>query len=73
MVKPLIGPIMDLVNPFALGMLGAKISCRIIENVKLAGLQIETIENLASTVFRLIHADPGSSSHDQKSVTEEVK
>ena len=71
--KPVIGPIMDFVNPFALRMMGANINRRTIENVKLAGLQIETIENLAGTVFRLIHAYPGSSTHDQYSATEEVQ
>jgi ubiquinone/menaquinone biosynthesis C-methylase UbiE len=65
--KRLIGPIMDFVNPFALRMMGANINRRTIENVKLAGLQIETIEDLAGTVFRLIHAHPGFSAHDQNS------
>ena len=65
--KPMIGPMMDFVNPFALRMMGANINRRTIENIKLAGLQIETIENLAGTLFRLIHAHPGSSIHDQNS------
>lgn len=65
--KPVIGPMMDFVNPFALRMMGANINRRTVENVKLAGLKIETIEDLAGTVFRLIHAHPGSSTHDQNS------
>jgi ubiquinone/menaquinone biosynthesis C-methylase UbiE len=71
--KPVIGSIMDFVNPFALRMMGANINRRTIENVKLAGLQIETIEDLAATVFRLIHAHPGSSTHDQNSAVAEVR
>jgi hypothetical protein len=55
------------VNPFALRMMGANINRRTIENIKLAGLQIETIENLAGTLFRLIHAHPSSSIHHQNS------
>lgn len=65
--KPVIGPIMDFVNPFVLRMMGANINRRTVENVKLAGLQIETIEDLAGTVFRLIHAHPSSSTHSENS------
>ncbi|HLO13462.1 MAG TPA: class I SAM-dependent methyltransferase [Anaerolineales bacterium] len=65
--KPVIGPMMDFVNPFPLRMMGANINRRTVENVKLAGLKIETIEDLAGTVFRLIHAHPGYFTHDQNS------
>jgi len=71
--KPVIGSIMDFVNPFALRMMGANINRRTIENVKLAGLQIETIEDLAGTVFRLIHAHPSTSTHDQNSAVAELR
>ena len=70
--KPVIGAIMDFVNPFVLRIMGANINRRTIENVKLAGLQIETIEDLAGTVFRLIHAHPSSSSQDQNSAITEA-
>ena len=56
--KPIIGPIMDFVNPVMVRVMGANINRRTVENVKLAGLEIETIENLAGTVLRLIHAHP---------------
>src|SRR6266508_704624 len=71
--KPVIGPMMDFVNPLVLRMMGANINRRTVENVKLAGLEIETIEDLAGTVFRLIHAHPSSSTHDQHCTIAEVQ
>jgi ubiquinone/menaquinone biosynthesis C-methylase UbiE len=69
--KLVIGPIMDFVNPLALHMMGANINRRTVENVKLAGLEIETIEDLAGSVFRLIHAHPSSSTYAQSSAIAE--
>lgn len=57
-VKPFIGPLMDFANPLMVRMMGANMSRRTVENAKLAGLEIETIDNLAGTMFRLIHAHP---------------
>ncbi len=71
--KPVIGPMMDFVNPLVLRMMGANINRRTVENVKLAGLEIETIEDLAGTVFRLIHAHPSSSTYDQHCTIAEVQ
>ena len=56
--RPIIGPLMDFVNPLVLRMMGANINRRTVENVRLAGLEIESVENLAGMVFRLIHAHP---------------
>ncbi len=58
--KPVIGPLMDFVNPLMRRMMGANINRRTVENVKLAGLEIEEVEDLAGTVLRLIHAHPVS-------------
>lgn len=61
--RPIIGPLMDFVNPLVLRMMGANINRRTVQNVKLAGLEIESVENLAGVVFRLIHAHPISLAH----------
>lgn len=63
--KPIIGPLMDFVNPLVLRMMGANINRRTIENVKLAGLETENIENLVGMLFRLIHARPSSAPANQ--------
>ena len=63
--RPVIGPLMDFVNPLVLRMMGANINRRTIENVWLAGLEIENIEDLVGTVFRLIHARPSSAPMNQ--------
>jgi hypothetical protein len=56
--QPIIGPLMDLMNPMALRMMGTNINRRTVENVKLAGLEIEHIENLLGKMIKLIHAHP---------------
>jgi ubiquinone/menaquinone biosynthesis C-methylase UbiE len=70
--KPVIGSVMDFVNPLMLRMMGANINRRTVENVKLAALEIEAIEDLSGTVLRLIHAHPRSSSRDGSSRLTEV-
>ena len=70
--KPIIGPLMDFVNPLVLRMMGANINRRTIENVQLAGLKIESIENLVGTLFRLIHARPSSTPAKQTMPVAEV-
>jgi ubiquinone/menaquinone biosynthesis C-methylase UbiE len=70
--KPVIGLVMDFVNPLMLRMMGANINRRTVENVKLAGLEIEAIEDLAGTVLRLIHAHPPSAGRDRSSRLTEV-
>lgn len=71
--KPVIGSMMDFMNPMVLRMMGANINRRTVENIKPAGLRIETIEDLAGTLFRLIHAHPGVSAHDQNAAPAEVQ
>lgn len=44
--QPLVGQIMDWLNPFVVRLWGANINRRTIENVKKAGLEIETLENM---------------------------
>ena len=70
--RPVIGSLMDFVNPLVLRMMGANINRRTIENVKLAGLEIENIEDLLGRVFRLIHARPSSAPRNQTMQVAEV-
>jgi phosphatidylethanolamine/phosphatidyl-N-methylethanolamine N-methyltransferase len=45
--KPLIGKLMDLLDPFVARLMGPHINRRTVENVKKAGLEIERVEELA--------------------------
>jgi ubiquinone/menaquinone biosynthesis C-methylase UbiE len=57
--KPVIGFLMDLLNPLIAGAHGPNINRRTVENVKLAGLNIERIENLGlMQMVKLIIAQP---------------
>ena len=50
---------MDILNPLTVRIMGANINRKTIENVQLAGLVIEHIENLDNTdIFKLIIARP---------------
>jgi ubiquinone/menaquinone biosynthesis C-methylase UbiE len=59
--KPFIGPLMDALNPLVVRMMGANINRRTVENVRLAGLQMLSIEHLRGELVRLIHARPPGS------------
>ena len=57
--QPVIGRAMDILNPLTVRIMGANINRKTIENVQLAGLVIEHIENLDNTdIFKLIIARP---------------
>jgi phosphatidylethanolamine/phosphatidyl-N-methylethanolamine N-methyltransferase len=45
--KPVIGKLMDLLDPFVVRLMGPHINRRTVENVKKAGLEIERVEELA--------------------------
>ena len=47
MNKPLIGSLMDRLDPLILRLAGPHIKRRTVENVKKAGLEIEQVEELA--------------------------
>ena len=58
--QPLLGAVMDNLNPLIVRMMGANINRRTVENVRKAGLQIEKVENLGmGDIFKLIVAHPG--------------
>jgi hypothetical protein len=45
--KPVIGKLMDLLDPLVVRLMGPHINRRTVENVKKAGLEIERVEELA--------------------------
>ena len=60
----LLGILFDLINPLIVRMMGANINRKTIDNVKAAGWQIQTTQNLSSDVVRLIEAGTGKTNHD---------
>lgn len=54
--KPVIGPLMDVMNPVVVRLTGANIYCRTVENGRQAGLEIVDMENLQGELVKLIHA-----------------
>ena len=55
--QPLVGALMDLLNPAASRMTGANINRRTVDNVKAAGYQVTSVEKHAG-IIRLIEAAP---------------
>jgi len=61
--RPIIGRLMDLLNPLIVRVWGANINRRTVENVKRAGLEIESIEHLGPMqMVKLIVSRPGRES-----------
>jgi ubiquinone/menaquinone biosynthesis C-methylase UbiE len=57
--RPLLGRLMDLLNPLVVRLMGANINRRTVENVRQAGLEVETVEDLTSQgLVKLITARP---------------
>lgn len=54
--KPVIGTLMDALNPMAARMMGANINRRTVENVRAAGLHIVDLEHPGGALVKLIHA-----------------
>lgn len=58
--RPIIGPVMDFLNPVVVSIYGANINRRTVENVGRAGLAIESVTDLGPFgVVKLIVARPG--------------
>lgn len=56
---PLAGWLMDFMNPLVLRMMGANINRRTVENARLAGLELESVEDMmANGLVKLICAKP---------------
>ena len=56
--KPVIGPLMDLLDPLSVALIGTHINRRTIENARLAGLTIDRVEAIQGDLVKLIHARP---------------
>jgi ubiquinone/menaquinone biosynthesis C-methylase UbiE len=57
--EPVIGALMDLLNPVAVRIMGANINRRTVDNVRRAGLSVERVEELApGGLVKLIVARP---------------
>ena len=57
--RPVIGALMDLLAPLVVRLYGADINRRTVDNVRSAGLQIESVQNLdRMSMFKLIVARP---------------
>jgi len=55
--NPILGALMDAVNPLVVRMMGANINRRTVENVRASGLQIGSVEDLGmGGIFKLIVA-----------------
>jgi ubiquinone/menaquinone biosynthesis C-methylase UbiE len=54
----LLGIFFDVLNPFVVRMMGANINRRTIDNIKMAGWQIQTEKKLSSDIVWLIEATP---------------
>lgn len=53
----LLGPLMDLLNPLFVRTMGPNINRRTVENVRMAGLVIDKVDDLdRGDIFKLIHA-----------------
>jgi ubiquinone/menaquinone biosynthesis C-methylase UbiE len=59
--NPILGALMDVVNPMMVRMTGANINRRTVENVRRSGLHLDQVEDLAmGGIFKLIVASKGS-------------
>ncbi|MCW3491592.1 class I SAM-dependent methyltransferase [Dethiobacter alkaliphilus] len=56
--NPLIGKLMDILNPVSLQLVGSNINRRTLENIDLAGITPERIEDYHGKIVKLIIAKP---------------
>lgn len=56
--NPILGKLMDLLNPVSLYLVGANINRRTVENVAQAGIRIRKVENVSGKLVKLIIASP---------------
>jgi hypothetical protein len=55
--KPILGELMDFLNPALVRVTGANINRRTVENVRRAGLSIDRVENLGmGDIYKMIIA-----------------
>ncbi len=56
--RPVIGTLMDLIDPISVFIVGTHINRRTVENVRQAGLRIDRVEAIHGDLVKLIHASP---------------
>ncbi len=56
--NPIIGKIMDIINPLTLYLIGSNINRKTMENLEKANIKVESHENLLGEIFKLIKAKP---------------
>jgi len=55
---PILGKIMDILDPLTVRMIGPHINRRTVENVKQAGMKIQSVEKQTTKILQLIVAQP---------------
>lgn len=55
---PLLGLLMDILNPVVARTFGNNINRRTLDNIKKAGLHVKRVENLKADIYKLIVASP---------------
>lgn len=55
---PIVGPLMDAMNPISVGLIGVNINRRTVENIQQSGLAILKEKNLMGPLVRYIEAKP---------------
>lgn len=56
--RPVIGRVMDLIDPLSVYVIGTHINRQTVANVRQAGLTIERVEPVKGDLIKLIHARP---------------
>ncbi|MGI9953162.1 hypothetical protein V3F56_12445 [Moorellaceae bacterium AZ2] len=56
--KRILGPLMDLLNPLVVYLIGSNINRRTVENVNQAGIKLERVKDLAGDIVKLIIGRP---------------
>lgn len=56
--NPILGKVMDILDPLTVRMIGPHINRRTVENVSQAGLQIKSVQDQGMKILKLIIAEP---------------
>lgn len=57
--NPVLGKIMDVLNPISLNLVGSNINRRTVENASKAGLHLKNVQDMSMKIIKLIIAEPG--------------
>ena len=56
--RPVVGMLMDLLDPLSVLVVGTHINRRTVENVRLAGMHVDQLDAISGDLVKLIHALP---------------